>query len=322
MLPLADGSDNAGSLRNPAAFNHVYAFRPSEGLIPAEGRSVCVPSLGVVGPMARCVDDLAAMLSTLAGVVPAPAGFGVGQEVDFLAALLRDFDGARIGWLGNLDGRIAIEAEVLRVCESSLGTFQALGCFVEAASLSFDMEKLWNAYCDLRSWLTGGALAKHYRNPRSRELLTPESIWEIERAFSLSAMQALAAFECRARWREALAVAFRRYDFLVLPAAQCLPFDAELDWPHEIAGRSMDSYHRWMEVAIPATMGACPVASVPAGLSSDGRPVGLQILVAPQRDLACLQLAKAYESASAFTNLARPNARVREEPIAWTPLSP
>jgi amidase len=301
MLPVADGSDSAGSIRNPAAFNNVYALRPTQGLVPAEGRDICLPSLGTVGPMARTVEDLAMLLAIQMGSEN-PNRFREGLE--------RDFQETRIGWLGDLDGYLAFEPGVLDLCEKALQTFVDIGCDVEAMRIDHPLELVWDNWIVLRAWLTGGALASRFSDPAKRVLMKNEACWEVERALRLSAMDVFEASSQRAAWCRTVARLFETFDFLVLPTAQCFPFDASLTWPRTVGGRCMDTYHRWMEVVIPATMAGCPAINVPAGFSATGLPMGLQILAPCQSDVACLQLARAYERATNW------NSRLPQQPFA------
>ena len=297
LLPVADGSDHAGSLRNPAAFNGVYGFRPTLGLVPTEGRDVALPALGVVGPMARTVPDLALLLSVQSGYDPASPGSSRESPARFLGPLRRDFAGARVGWLGDLGGHLPFEDGILDLCRGALGHLAEVGCVVEEADAGFEMERVWKAWTVLRAWMTGGALKDRYMDPAKRALMKPEACWEVEEGLRLQAMDVYDASAVRASWLKAVGRLFRSHDFLVLPSAQVFPFDASVTWPREIAGRAMDTYHRWMEVVIPVTMAGCPVVNVPVGFSADGRPMGMQVFARPHEDLACLQLAAAYEAA-------------------------
>jgi amidase len=137
-------------------------------------------------------------------------------------------------------------------------------------------------------------------------MMKEEARWEVERALQLSAMDVFEASSQRAAWCRAIARLFETFDFLVLPTAQCFPFDAHQTWPRMIGDRQMDTYYRWMEVVIPATMAGCPTANVPAGFSSKGLPMGLQILAPCHKDLACLQLVRAYESATIWSSILPP----------------
>ena len=128
MVPVADGSDNGGSLRNPAAWNNVFGFRTSSGRVPAQFYEVFIPSISVHGPMARTVPDLAMFLSVIAGY-DARAPLSIREDpAEFAGPLERDFKGSRIGWLGDFGGQIPFDPGVLELCESSLKVFEALGC--------------------------------------------------------------------------------------------------------------------------------------------------------------------------------------------------
>jgi amidase len=149
--------------------------------------------------------------------------------------------------------------------------------------------------------------------------MKPEAQWEVERALRLSAMDVFEAASGRSKWIRAVDAAFERYDYLVLPSSQCFPFEAALAWPKSIGGRVMDVYHRWMEVAVPATMAGCPALSVPVGLAVSGKPMGMQIIAARTRDLACLRLARAYEIGAEIETRAHRAARAAGPEIAtWT----
>jgi amidase len=297
MVPLADGSDYGGSLRNPAGWNALYGLRPGFGRIVSESADVWLPSLGVLGPMARSVADLALLLSVQAGFdARAPLSLdGEGPELTFHTDLA--LKGRRIAWGGDLAGHAPCEAEVLAVCERALDTLEALGYVVESALPEFDLEALWQATVRLRAWQNGAALRQYHAAPAQRALLKPEAVFEIETGASLSAYDISAASELRSAWYEALRRFFERYDFLVLPSAQVLPFDAREHWPRQIAGQSMRTYHEWMKMALLVSMSGCPALAAPAGFSAHGLPVGIQIVAPIRGERDCLALAYAYEAA-------------------------
>ena len=300
MLPVADGSDMMGSLRNPAAWNNIYGLRPSLGRVPYGPTSdVFFQQLGTEGPMARTPQDLAWLLATQAGYDPrAPLSLN-DDPACFAQPLHRDFRQARIGWLGDFGGYLAVEPEVMAVNERTLGTFQALGCHVDAVQPFFPMDALWECWCALRSMIVAGNLAPLYADTAKRELLKPEAIWEVEQGNCRSAADIARATATRSSWYQALLAQFADYDFLVLPCSQIAPFDAEEPWPKTVAGRTMDTYHRWMEVVIGATLAGVPAASLPSGFTADGLPLGLQVIAPPRADFALLQLAAAWHEAFA-----------------------
>ena len=296
LQPVADGSDMMGSLRNPAAFNNVYGFRPSFGRVPSGPLGdQFVSQLGTEGPMGRSVRDVAMLLSVQAGRdARAPLSMGQGGEA-FALPLEADVRGKRIGWLGDLQGYLAMEPGILATCEAALRRFEALGCAVEPARLGYPPEKVWQTWLTWRRWLVAGRLAPYFADPAQRGQLKPEALWEAEQGQGLTGPDTFAASVDRTAFYQHLLRLFDRHDFLVLPTAQVWPFDAGWDWPKSIGGRVMDTYHRWMEVVIYATLGGLPAISVPAGFNPAGLPMGMQLMGPPQADLSVLQLAHAYE---------------------------
>lgn len=303
MLPVADGSDMMGSLRNPAAFCNVYGFRPSRGRVPNTlAPDAFSQQLATDGPMGRSVADLAMLLATQAGYdARAPLSLGDDPSV-FAQPLERDFSGARIGWLGDLGGHLPFEPGVLELCRNALKVFETLGCRVDEARVDFAPDRMWRTWLAWRRFLVSGSLVAHYRDPGRRPLLKPEAVWEIEQGLATSALDVHDASVDRTALYRAVLAAFEHFDFLVLPTAQVFPFDVTQRWPRSIAGREMDTYHRWMEVVILPTLTGCPALSVPAGFASEGEPAGLpmgiQIIGRPRDDLSVLQLGHAWDRAT------------------------
>jgi amidase len=300
MLPVADGSDMMGSLRNPAAFNNVFGLRPSIGRVPtAPSPDVFTNQLSCAGPMARTVSDLAMLLSVQAGYDDEVPTSLRDDPAQFTQSLQRDFTGTRIGWLGDFNGYLPMQSGVMTLCEKALQSFTTIGCQVDAVQPDFSMPRLWHAWCTLRHWaIANGPMGELYRSPTTRALMKPEAIWEVEAGLTLTATEIHHASVTRSAWYLALRKLFATHDYLVLPSAQVFPFDADLHWPAAIDGKPMDTYHRWMEVVIAGTMAGCPVASIPAGFNEAGLPMGLQIIGKPQADLSVLQLAFAVEQAT------------------------
>lgn len=308
MLPVADGSDMMGSLRTPAAFNNVFGFRTSPGCVPAgPGDEVFFQSFSVVGPMARSVSDLAMLLSVQAGFdARVPLTRRQDNPSIFAQPLDADLRGTRIGWLGDLGGHLTMVPELLELDRQSLAHFEAIGCRVAVASPRFDLARLWQAWIDLRSFTVSGNYAALYHDPARRALLKPEAVWEIERGLALTGPQIFQAAQVRSAWYQELGRLFAEFDFLVMPTTQVFPFNAELHWPGQIADRAMDTYHRWMESVVPATMGGLPTLGAPAGFSATGLPAGIQIIGPPQADLAVLRIGHAYDLASGHARVKSP----------------
>lgn len=305
LLPVADGSDMMGSLRNPAAFCNVYGFRPTWGLVPQDAvGDTFLSTLSTEGPMAREPEDLLMLLRILAGPNPR-APFG---RTERLPEALEPADpaGLRIGWLGDWGGAYATEPGILETCEAALATFAEMGAVVEPVAPPFPAAQLWSAWTTLRAMLNAGAKKALYDDPSRRALLKPETVWEIERGRALTAEAVYEASTIRSRWYSRVARLFENHDALVLPAAQVWPFPAEWRWPEAINGRAMDTYHRWMEVVVPVSLAGLPCLALPAGFGAAGLPTGLQLFGPAGSDARLLALGAAWHRATGWSERRAP----------------
>jgi amidase len=309
MLAVADGSDFMGSLRNPAAWNNVFGMRPSESRVPRwPARDVFVTLLSTEGPMGRTVRDVALLLDVQAGY-DARTPLSLADAPSFAASLAAfDPKRARVGWLGDLSGYLAIEPGIPECCERGLQRLEACGCGVEPLAANFAPDAVWDAWLVWRRWLVGARVAPYLANAQNRALIKPEALWEHDQAARLTGEQVLNASAARTVFYEHVLALFERCDFLALPSAQVWPFDASLRWPATIGGRAMDTYHRWMEVVIYATFAGLPCISVPVGFDDAGLPMGMQLIGRPRDDRAVLQLAFAYEREAQDVLATRPLA--------------
>ncbi|MBB5156385.1 amidase [Saccharopolyspora phatthalungensis] len=295
MLPVADGSDFMGSLRNPAAWANLVSLRPSFGRVPSEG-FLSTPS--VVGPMGRTVRDVAMLLSTMAGP-DERAPLSIEQDPTlFAGSLEHGFNGTRIGWIGDFDGYLATEPGVLDLCAESFASFTEIGCEVEPVSRRLPVEQAWQTFLLWRSWTVGRNHIDLHTDPAARAMLKPELIFEIEGYQRLTADDISRALEGRDEWYAAVSGLLVDYDFLLAPSAQVFPFDADQRWPRQIDGRSMDTYHRWMETVAPWTLSGLPIVNLPVGFNDAGLPMGVQLIGRNHAEWPLLQLAHAYERAT------------------------
>ncbi|NDW03425.1 amidase [Jiella sp. 40Bstr34] len=294
MVPIADGSDMGGSLRNPAAFNNVYGLRPSFGRVPSlPAGSVFEAQLATDGPMARSAEDLALLLAVQAGADPRqPLSFGLASLDE--PRLTQDRP-VRIGWLGDLGGHLAMEEGIRETALSAVARIP--GAETMPADLDFEPERLWQSFVLQRQAALAMRYGPLYDEPAKRALLKPEMQWEIEAGRTRSAVDLHRAYETRTALHLRLLDLFRRFDFLALPAAQVWPFPIGWRWPQMVAGRPMDSYHRWMECVALGTLSGCPVLALPAGLR-DGLSTGVQIIAPHGREADLIELARIYESRS------------------------
>ncbi len=307
LLPVADGSDFMGSLRNPASWNNVYGLRPSQGLVPFWPRGdAWIAQMGIEGPMARTLPDLARLLQTQAGYDPR-VPLSVNANANYLEALQHPLQLSgqtnrplRIGWLGDLNGYLAVEPGITAVCQAALARAEQahpnlLRC--EQATANFSPDSVWQTWLTWRALLVASRLSPLLANENHRAQMKPEAIWECDSANGMSAEQVIQASAQRTQFYDRMLALFEQYDCLALPACQCWPFLIDGRWPKQIAGRSMDTYHRWMECVIYATMAGLPAMSVPAGFGgSDGvMPMGIQLIGKPRGDAQLMQIASLFQ---------------------------
>ena len=299
MLPVADGSDFMGSLRNPAGWNHVFGMRPSQGRVPRPSLpDVFIAQLGTEGPMARSVSDMAMLLSTQAGY-DARAPLSIQESgAAFAQSLDANMKGKRVGWLGNLNGYLPMESGVLEVCQDALKVLETTGFSVDTTSLGMQPEEIWDAWLVWRKALAGANTGAYAHLPNWREKVKPEAQWEYDQSLDLTGTQLMKASATRTRFYQSMLSLFESFDVLAIPTAQVWPFDVKERWPQNIAGRTMDTYHRWMEVVLYPTFAGLPAISVPAGFNAQGLPMGLQLIGKPKGDFELLQVAHAYEQAA------------------------
>ncbi len=292
MLSLADGSDMMGSLRNPAAWNNVYGFRPTWGRVPSEpaGDSY-LHQLSTLGPMARSPEDIGLLLDVMSGPDPR---MPLSAEVAAVSPIqTADLTGMRIGWLGDWGGAFPYEPGILELCRDALRVFEGNGARVETLEPPFDADLIWDSWITLRSWSVATGLEPLARDKAE---LKDTAQWELERGLSFSAMDVHRASVFRSDWHRRAAEIFADYDALVLPAAQVWPFEIETPYPTKIEGQRMDTYHRWMQVVTPVSLLGLPCLGAPAGFGANGLPMGLQLFGPRGSDAKILSMGAAYHA--------------------------
>jgi amidase len=295
MLPLADGSDLGGSLRNPGNFNNVVGFRPTVGLVPDAPTAMPFVGFAVKGPLGRTVSDVAFLLSVMAGFDPRdPAGYPSDPSL-FARPLDRDLKGVRVAWWPDLGG-LPLDRRVRAVLDPQRKTFESLGCVVDDAGP--DLAGADEVFLTLRLWMSWNGLGPLLDTHRDQ--LKPEAVWQIESGSRFSGADVARAMQRHAEILERMRRFQEKYEFLACAVNQLPPFDAKLDWPHEIEGVRMENYVAWMKSASRITTTFRPAVSVPAGFTDDGLPVGIQIVGRYRDDFGLLQMAHAFEQATGF----------------------
>jgi len=280
MLPIADGTDLGGSLRNPASFCNVVGLRPSPNRVPIRPTVGSSP-LSVEGPMARTVADVAFYFTAIAEPDPS-----------LLQPLGRDVKGVRVAWWKDLGG-IPIDPRVRTITNAQRRVFESMGCIVEDAEPDFTGAD--ETFRTLRFWSTRlrlAGLAKQHP-----DLIKDTLLWEIEQGNRLTARDAAEAEMKRVELGDRMRRFLERYEFFVLPVSQVLPFDVTQHYPPEIQGTKMDTYIDWMKSCYYISVTGTPSISVPCGFTSEGLPVGIQIVGRHSDDWGLLQIAHAFETA-------------------------
>jgi amidase len=292
MLPIADGSDMGGSLRNPASFCNVVGLRPSPGRVPTWPAADAWSTLSVDGPMARTVADIALILSAIAGPdARSPLALATPGRA-FAAPLARDVRGMRVAWWKTLGGA-PVDPRVRDAVNAQRTVFESLGCCVSDAEPDFsDFDAVFKIVRAL-AFLIGVAP----RVERHRDLVKDTILWEIGRGEQLTPAEIAWAHVKRSELYHRMRQFMERYDVFVLPTVQVPPFDVNQPYPTEIDGVKMDTYIDWMQSCYFISIVGNPAISVPCGFTPEGLPVGVQIVARHQDDFGVLQIAHAFECA-------------------------
>jgi amidase len=294
MVPIADGSDNGGSLRNPSAFCSVVGFRTSPGRVAFEAKGNAWSTLSVVGPMARNVGDTALLLSVMAGPDPrcpisiSEPGSRFAQRLD------RDFKGTRVAWFKDLGGAATFDSRIRNAVNAERKVFESLGCIVEEAEP--DLTGADEAYNILRAWGYAASYGELARTHRAQ--IKDTVLWEIDRGAKLTGAEISRATTLHSAAWDRMRRFQQKYEYFILPATQVPPFDLDQPYVTEIEGVKMGAYIDWMKCCYLITILENPSISVPSGYTPEGLPVGLQIVGRHRDEFSVLQLAHAFEQAT------------------------
>jgi amidase len=295
LAPVATGSDTGGSLRNPAAFCNVVGFRPSIGRVPNPKAAFAWSTLSTSGCLGRSVADLAFVLSTIAGP-DSRAPLSINEPGERLARPLeRNFKGVRVAWFKDLGG-VPFDSRVRTVVDAHRKTFESLGCAVEQEEPDFAPAEI--SFRILRAWNSANAYGErlHQHPDAFKDTLKGE----IEEGLLLTGLDLARAETAHAQlWRRFQAF-LEKYEYFVLPTTQLPPFDINMPYPAEIANVKFNNYIDWMKSCWYISATGNPAASVPAGFTPEGLPVGVQIVGRDKEDFSVLQIAHAFAQATGF----------------------
>ncbi|HLS25136.1 MAG TPA: amidase [Beutenbergiaceae bacterium] len=296
MLALADGSDMGGSLRNPASFCNVVGLRPSPGRVPSHPTALPWSTLGVQGPMARDIDDLALLLSVQAGPDDrVPIALEEPGE-SFARPRAAEPKGLRVAWTTDFNGLVPVEPAVLDVLRANVQVFESLGC--EVTEISPDLSGAIETFRTLRAWQFQHNFAD--RIAAHPDKFKPSVVANAAAGRDLSGRDLSAAEAHHGVLFERMRAFFTEYDVLLAPVSQVLPFDVELEYPTEVAGVPQEDYLQWMASVYVISITGSPALSIPGGFTPDGLPVGLQIIGPHRQEKRVLEVGKMFEEATGF----------------------
>jgi amidase len=290
MVPIADGSDLGGSLRNPASFCNVVGLRPSPGRVPSPESGDGWSPMSQLGPMARTVGDLALALAAIAGPdarAPLALDEAFPASLDTPASLA----GVRVAWSETADG-LPVEPAVTEALRAARAALVDLGAQVTDSEP--DLRGADEVFETYRSLAFGHAHAEEALT--HRELVKDEVLADVARGAALSVQDVLRAADLRTELFRRTSALLRDFDLLALPTVQVVPFDVELRWPESVAGVSMERYYTWMRSCSRITSTTLPALSLPAGFTPEGLPVGLQLVGRHRGEARLLALAAALEA--------------------------
>jgi len=291
MMPLADGSDMGGSLRNPANFCNVVGLRPSPGRVVASPGNWS--PLSVNGPMGRTVGDVALLLSAMAGPVPGDPLAITEDPACFAGPLDRDFGGVRVAFSPDLGG-CPVDPQVRAIMASALPVLRHIGC--EAVEAAPDLSGAGEIFQVQRAVATAARLGPLLE--RHRGQLKATAVWNIEKGLATTGAEMARADNLRTEIFNRMQAFMAEHEFLVCPVNQVPPFDVTTEYPTEIDGVAMETYIDWMRTCWAITVTGHPAISVPAGFTPPGLPVGIQIVGRYRQEFALLQFASAFEAAT------------------------
>ncbi len=304
LLPFADGTDMMGSCRTPAAYANVYGYRPTPGLLPdyrTNDKKKNLPIISTPGCLARTPDDMAILLDVIAGEHKEdPISFSLKNPFKDSNIGDKEFSKIKIGWLSDMNGNYQYDPELVEMCNNQLRSLEKNKVIIEFLKPNIEAHKLWNCWGTLRAKSIYEDIIT--MNIGEINQMTPQAIWEYNKGIKLTEEDVKLALNSRIELSNDVNSLFGGFDFLALPSQQSFPFDKNLRHPEKINDQLMDTYHRWIEIHIFASLFYLPSISLPIGFNKDGFPIGIQIIAKTKEDLKVISFAKKYEEIFNFSD--------------------
>ena len=305
LLPFADGTDMMGSCRTPAAYANVYGFRPTPGLLPdyrTNEKKKNLPVISTPGCLARTPEDMSIFLDVIVGEHKEdPISFSLDNSFSEVNLSDQEFSKIKIGWLSDMNGNYQYDPEVIEICNKQLNNLEKHKVIIENLKPKIDAHKLWNCWGTLRAKSIYEDIIT--MNIKDVNEMTPQALWEYNKGIELKEEDVKSALNSRIELSNDVNSLFGDFDFLALPSQQSFPFDKNLRHPEKINDKIMDTYHRWIEIHIFASLFYLPSISLPIGFNKEGFPIGIQIIAKQKEDLKVISFAKRYEEIFNFSKI-------------------
>lgn len=300
MLPVAQGTDFGCSIRIPAAFCGIVGIRPTPGLTPSYPMPLAWDPGQVHGPLARTAEDAAMFLDAIVGfsrlspISVAPPWASALAEVERATHA----NGLRVAYVSDIAG-IGVDSEVDDCCRKAAEQLRQAGASVE--QIEFDVSDGRDPYQTWRgAWMVGQQFARLAQLEQFGENLKSN----VKAGLKITALDLAKAEQTRQQVFHRFRALFDRFDLLLTPAAPVKPYPVAMNFPTEINGQKFENYVDWIAPAFLITLVSLPAGSVPAGKTSSGLPIGLQIVAPRFEEPKILSIAKLVQQ----TN-----------PIGWPP---
>ena len=301
MAHIAQGSDNACSVRYPASFCGIVGLRPSPGIVPKGPSPLPHQVLSVIGPLARSVADVGLGLDAMARFDARDPRSRPNCAGSYRAAAEAPAKPARAAFSMDLGGAARISADVREVIAAAMAKLAAAGLDAEAAAP--DVSRARDAFLPIRAFQFAALFRDALENHRDK--LKPEVVWNIEEGLKLTAADLAVAEAARAASRDAMVGFVARHGVLITPTAPVPPYPVEKRFVDEIDGETLTTYLDWLVLGFTVTVAGCPAISIPCGFTTDGLPVGLQLVGMPYGEADLLRTA-AWCEAVLGAGLSRP----------------
>ena len=304
LLPFADGTDQMGSCRGPAAYANIYGFRPTPGLVAADrsGQNLNLPILTTPGCFARNPRDMSILLDEIVGSASVDK-FSFDLDGSFKDQNIseKEFSSFKIGWLSNMNGNYIVEKDILEICETKLKDLEKINLRVENLKPKINTDILWKSWTTLRAKsIYEDTLAMNISDISS---MTYQAIWEYNKGKEIKAEDLKIALDQKQECLNQINLIFENFDFLVLPSAQIFPFDKNVQFPKNISDKELDTYHRWLEVFVLSSLLELPTMTIPVGFNQNGMPIGMQIIGKNKDDLKLFSFVSRYEDIFNFSKI-------------------